>query len=129
MRRRLLVPVLFLLASCASPYASRQAPPPSPAPRPAAPPRKAAPAPAAPGPVTPPTTSGDMVFDAWASDFYPRAIAAGIRPDVLQREMAGLTPDPRVSQRDSRQPEFSKPIGEYIRGVVTPSRDAIGVRR
>jgi membrane-bound lytic murein transglycosylase B len=128
MRRRLLAPLLFLLASCASPYAKREAPAPTPAPRPAAAPVPA-PTPGAPAPIAPPTTSGDMVFDAWASDFYPRALAAGIRPEVLQREMAGLTPDPRVSQRDSRQPEFSKPISEYIKGVVTPVRDAIGVRR
>ncbi|HEV2531775.1 lytic murein transglycosylase [Phenylobacterium sp.] len=129
MRHRLLVPLLFLLASCASPYASRQAPAPTPAPRPIPTPAPAPASPAAPGPVSPPTTSGDMVFDAWASDFYPRALAAGIRPDVLQREMAGLTPDPRVAQRDARQPEFSKPISEYIKGVVTPTRDAIGMRR
>ncbi|MDB5476845.1 MAG: peptidoglycan-binding protein [Phenylobacterium sp.] len=125
MRHRLLVPLLFLLASCASPYATRQPPAPSPAPAPPAP----APSPTAPTPVTPPTTSGDMVFDAWASDFYPRAIKAGIRPEVLQREMAGLTPDPRVAALDSRQPEFSKPLSEYIKGVVTPTRDAIGGRK
>jgi lytic murein transglycosylase len=80
-------------------------------------------------PVRPPTVSGDQVFDAWAADFYPRAVAAGVRPQVLEREFAGLTPDPRVASLDSRQPEFSKPISDYIQGVVTPSRDAIGARR
>jgi membrane-bound lytic murein transglycosylase B len=100
--------------------------PPAPAPKPAPAP---APAPIRPGPVTPPTTSGDMVFDAWASEFYPRAIAAGVSPEVLQREMAGLTPDPRVAGLDSRQPEFSKPLSEYIKGVVTEGRGSVGERK
>jgi membrane-bound lytic murein transglycosylase B len=70
-------------------------------------------------PVTPPAVSGDMIFDAWASAFYGKALKAGVRREVLDREMAGLTPDPRVAQRDSRQPEFSQPISVYIKGAVT----------
>jgi lytic murein transglycosylase len=123
MRRRL--SFLLLLAGCASPAA-----PPASTPIATAPPlaaeHAATPAQAT---ITPPTASGDLVFDAWASEFEPRAIAAGIDPAVFRREMAGLTPDPRVAGLDSRQPEFSKPIGEYLRGVVTPDRVAIGQRR
>ena len=85
--------------------------------------------PAASQSIRPPTASGDMIFDAWASDFQGRALAAGIAPDVLSREMAALTPDPRVAGADSRQPEFSKPISDYLRGVVTTDRLAIGQRR
>ncbi|HXA40394.1 MAG TPA: lytic murein transglycosylase [Phenylobacterium sp.] len=112
---------LALLAACASPAAR----PPPPAPGPVAPPpAPATPPPAAHGapavtPVTPPAVSGDMVFDAWAAEFYGKAVKAGIPRDVLDREMAGLTPDPRVTQRDSRQPEFSQPISTYIKGAVT----------
>src|SRR5437899_7399430 len=109
LRHRRLTLVLLLLAGCASPTA--QPPPPRPAP---APPPVAAPAttpePAPISPVRPPTASGDMIFDAWAADFYGRAVKAGISPALLDREMAGLTPDPRVAARDSRQPEFSQPI-------------------
>lgn len=85
--------------------------------------------PAASQSIRPPTASGDMIFDAWASDFQGRALAAGIAPDVLSREMADLTPDPRVAGADSRQPEFSKPISDYLKGVVTADRLAIGQRR
>jgi lytic murein transglycosylase len=126
MRRRLSLLATLLLASCASPYQHSVAPKPAPAPRPhhaPAPPQ----APATP--VKPPTASGDMVFDAWAADFYPRAVAAGISPAVLDRAFAGLTPDPRVAALDSRQPEFSKPVGAYIQDVVTPGRSAIGARK
>ncbi len=56
-----------------------------------------------------------MVFDAWAAEFYVRAVKAGISPALLDREMAGLTPDPRVTSRDSRQPEFSQPISSISR--------------
>lgn len=70
-----------------------------------------------------------MPFDAWAAGFYGRAVAAGIAPALLQREFAGLTPDPRVGGLDNKQPEFSKPLSDYIRGVVSDTRVAIGARR
>ena len=124
MRRRYLL-ALYVLAGCASPQRPL---PPSIAPAPPAA-EAPAPAPAPPASVTPPTASGDMIFDAWAADFQGRALAAGIRPDVLQREMAGLTPDPRVAGLDNRQPEFSKPVSDYLRGVVTADRATIGQRR
>lgn len=80
-------------------------------------------------PIQPPTTSGDMVFDAWAGEFYDRAVKAGIAPALVTREMAGLTPDPRVTSRDSRQPEFSQPISAYIAGAVTDGPIATGMRK
>jgi lytic murein transglycosylase len=67
-----------------------------------------------------------MVFDAWAEGFYARAVAAGVPPALIQREFRGLTPDPRVANLDTRQPEFSKPLSDYIRGVVTEGRVATG---
>jgi lytic murein transglycosylase len=48
---------------------------------------------------------------------------------LLDRELWGLTPDDRVSALDGRQPEFSKPVGDYIKGIVTDDRIAIGRRR
>jgi lytic murein transglycosylase len=70
-----------------------------------------------------------MQFDAWAAGFYGRAVAAGISPELLQREFAGLTPDPRVGGLDNKQPEFSKPLSDYVRGVVTETRVSIGVQK
>jgi lytic murein transglycosylase len=70
-----------------------------------------------------------MVFDAWAAEFYGRAVKAGISPALLDREMAGLTPDPRVTSRDSRQPEFSQPISAYIKAAVTDAPVATGQAR
>ena len=126
--RHLSLVFLAFLAACASQPA--KAPPPRPAPAAPPPPAPVVPAPAAPpvSPVTPPTVSGDMIFDAWAAEFYGRAIKAGIPRDLLEREMAGLTPDPRVASRDSRQPEFSQPISVYIKGAVTEGPIAKGER-
>jgi lytic murein transglycosylase len=128
--RHLTLVALALLAACGSPAVK----PPPPAPGPVAPqPTPATPpavAPEAPpvSPVTPPAVSGDMVFDAWAMEFYGKAVKAGIPREVLDREMAGLTPDPRVTQRDSHQPEFSQPISAYIKAAVTDGPIAKGQR-
>jgi membrane-bound lytic murein transglycosylase B len=133
MRCRHLSLVLFALAAaCASPAVK----PPAPMRGPVAPPPPTALAPPATtaeappvSPVTPPAVSGDMIFDAWAAEFYGRALKAGIPRDLLDREMAGLTPDPRVASRDSRQPEFSQPISVYIKAAVTDGPVAMGERR
>ena len=118
--RRLHLLLALALAACASPADRRPAPPSQPAPPPPA---------VSTGPVTPPAASGDMVFDAWASGFYARAVAAGVPPALIAREFQGLTPDPRVARLDTRQPEFSKPLSGYVRGVVTPARAAMGQAR
>jgi lytic murein transglycosylase len=70
-----------------------------------------------------------MQFDTWSAGFYGRAVAAGIAPALLEREFAGLTPDPRVGGLDNKQPEFSKPLSDYVRGVVTDTRVAIAARK
>lgn len=88
----------------------------------------AAPAPPAPAaqPVQPP--SGDADFDAWRASFRSKAVAAGLSGAMVDRELAGLTPNPRVISLDSAQPEFSKPIGDYIKGVISDDRIARGQR-
>jgi lytic murein transglycosylase len=65
-----------------------------------------------------------MAFDAWRSDFLRRA-PADVR-SVLARELAGLTPDARVLTSDLGQPEFSRPVGDYIQRTVGADRIALG---
>jgi lytic murein transglycosylase len=126
---------MLALALCACATTPQAPPPGRPAPPPpqvTAPPPQPTPSPATPEPtppVTPPVVSGDQVFDAWASQFYVKALKAGVPRPVLDRELAGLSPDPRVTNRDSRQPEFSQPISTYIAGAVTPGTVAGGARR
>jgi lytic murein transglycosylase len=87
------------------------------------------PTPTSPEPFRPVTASGDPDFDAWAREFYTRAIQAGLPADLLDRELSGLLPDPRVTGLDTRQPEFAKPFSDYIKGVVTEDRVVIGQRK
>ncbi|WP_297513900.1 lytic murein transglycosylase [uncultured Caulobacter sp.] len=115
--------LVLLLAGCAdtSPQGplTAVAPPPPPAPKPQTPTGPA------PTPQTPVPT-GELSFDTWLADFRVRALAAGLSPALLDRELSGVTPDPKVISLDSRQPEFSKPVGDYVRGVISDDRVAVG---
>lgn len=119
MVRRVLI--VLLLAGCAGP---------APPPMPQAPPQATVPTAPPPEPAAPvaPPSSGDADFDSWRTNFRAKALAAGISGSVLDRELAGLTPNPRVISLDSAQPEFSKPIGDYIKGVISDDRIARGQR-
>ena len=117
--------LVLLLAGCAdtSPQGPLTAvsPPPSPTPRPQ---------PSAPTQVpATPVPAGELAFDTWLLDFRGRALAAGLSPQLLDRELSGVTPDPKVISLDSRQPEFSKPVGAYIAGVISDDRVAVGRRK
>jgi lytic murein transglycosylase len=112
--------IVLTLAGCADPSLTPTPAVMTPAPGPAP-----APTPVSTGPAG---TSGDPNFDSWISGFYSRARAAGVPAAVLDRELAGLAPDARAEASDSRQPEFSKPIGDYVKGVATADRLAQGRR-
>ena len=59
-------------------------------------------------------------FEAWAADFIAaRDPRRGSRPRCVRREFAGLTLDPQVVALDSQQPEFSRPISDYVTGVAS----------
>jgi lytic murein transglycosylase len=80
-------------------------------------------------PPEPAAQSGDAGFRSWSQAFIGRAIMAGLPAEVVTREMTGLSPDPRVASLDTRQPEFAKPISDYIRGVISEDRIATGRRK
>ena len=117
--------LVLLLAGCADtspqgPLTAITPPPPPPKPQtPSAPPE----VPATPVP------AGELAFDTWLKDFRVRAMAAGLSAELLDRELSGVTPDPKVISLDSRQPEFSKPVGDYIKGVISEDRVAVGRRK
>jgi membrane-bound lytic murein transglycosylase B len=116
MDRRLFL--VLLLAGCAGPAPPPPVSGPAPAPTPTPPPQVPA----------PPPTTGDAGYEAWRAEFRGRALAAGLSGELIDRELAGLTPNPRVISLDSAQPEFSKPIGDYVKGVISADRIARGQR-
>jgi lytic murein transglycosylase len=88
-----------------------------------------APPPAAPTPSDLLGAGGEGYFIDWLNDFYPRALAAGVPRDVLDRALSGVAPDPRVLAHDTAQPEFVRPVSDYIRGAVNAARIAAGRAR
>ncbi len=72
----------------------------------------------------------EAAFEAWRSDYIERASLAGLPRGILTREFEGLTLDPRVVALDSQQPEFSRPISDYVTGLSGEGRVNAGkVRR
>ncbi len=78
---------------------------------------------------TPVVDSGATpLFAEWLAGFRSQAQAEGIRADVLDEAFAGVEPNPRIIELDSRQPEFARPIWEYLDKSVTDERVARGRR-
>lgn len=79
-------------------------------------------------PAAPPLAPPDPMakFADWLGGFRARALLDGIAPEVLDRELAGLTPNQTVVGLDNRQPEFSKPMGVYLQSAVSEDRIARG---
>lgn len=99
-----------LLAGCAS-EAPRQAPPPKPA---------AQAAPSAPAEIS--AASKDAKFAAFIRDFRDEAIAAGVRPEIYDASMSGLRRSARIEQLETEQPEFVRPVWQYLDSAVSPQR-------
>ena len=71
----------------------------------------------------------EAAFQAWLRDFTIRAIAAGWDAGLVTEQLAGLTVNPKVVELDTRQPEFVKSTGDYVRQSVTEGRVETGRRR
>lgn len=88
-------------------------------------------APAQPTPVvtlpTPGTDASPEIqplqsFAQWQAGFRQQALQAGITPAIFDRAFIGVTPDMDVIKADRSQPEFSRPVWEYIEGALSPLR-------
>ena len=61
-------------------------------------------------------------LQAFIASFRSQAMAEGITAEVYDRAMTGLTPNERVVRALNTQPEFTRPIWEYIEGAVSQRR-------
>jgi membrane-bound lytic murein transglycosylase B len=61
-------------------------------------------------------------FEAFVAGFRSKALAAGVSAVTYDGAMGGLTPDPRVPDLVTTQPEFTTPIWDYIESRVTAGR-------
>src|SRR6476661_3878962 len=77
----------------------------------------------------PQEASAAQTFAQWVERFWPVARAAGITRATYDRAFKGMTPDPKVIEAANFQPEYVKPIGEYIDRVVSDKRIAAGKQK
>lgn len=64
----------------------------------------------------------DTSLSRWLTGFRSRAMAQGIHTRTFDRAFADVRTDARILQRESRQPEFSRPIWAYLDSAVSESR-------
>ncbi len=80
--------------------------------------------PTAPTPAAEPAVAES--FEEWRETFRARALAQGIRGDVFDSAFAGVGVNAKVLELDAFQPEFTKPIWEYLDTAVSDTRVANG---
>jgi membrane-bound lytic murein transglycosylase B len=75
-----------------------------------------------------PALAQDGPFSAWRDGFSSTLTGEGVRSDTVASMFDGVEPDDRVIDRDRTQPEFVRPIWQYLEGAVSPERVANGRR-
>lgn len=68
-------------------------------------------------------------FNAWKADFKDFALAKGINEQVFEQAFKGVTPDPDVVKADYSQPEFTRPVWEYLSSAVSATRITNGEKK
>lgn len=68
------------------------------------------------------TAAQDQSFATFVKELWPDAQAKGVTRATFDAAMAGVTPDPRVVAATRRQPEYGKPVGDYINALASPGR-------
>lgn len=67
-------------------------------------------------------------WQTWLAETQAEAATQGIPPWLFEAALAGATPDPRVLKADANQPEFIRPIWDYLATAVSPQRIQQGQR-
>ena len=74
----------------------------------------------------PPPGFVDEAFASWLTDFRQEALAAGISGTVFDRAMRGVRPDPKVVDANNNQPEFVRPVWDYLASAISDTRVSNG---
>ena len=70
--------------------------------------------------------TAEQSFAAFVKDLWPDAQAKSIGRMSFDLALKGVTPDQRVIAATRRQPEYGKPVGDYVNSIVSPGRIARG---
>ena len=77
----------------------------------------------------PPASSDNDSFRRWVDDFWPSARRAGISRSTFQAAFNGIAPAEEVLKSANNQPEFVRPIWDYLETAVSDSRVETGRRK
>jgi membrane-bound lytic murein transglycosylase B len=114
---------MFAVAGCAAPRGETG--PPAPQAVPSA--HAATPASPSSGPAAGETPSSQP-FPVWLAQLRTDALAQGISAAVFDRAMAGVQPNQKLLDLQRVQPEFVRPVWDYLATAVSPRRIAQGQR-
>ncbi|HMI98118.1 MAG TPA: lytic murein transglycosylase [Micropepsaceae bacterium] len=85
---------------------------------------------AAPAPQSVPvpieTPDQEARFYAFLRDFRAEALKVGIMPATYDRAVATIALNPKIEELNEKQPEFVRPIWEYLAGAITETRISRG---
>ena len=70
----------------------------------------------------------DEAFARWVEQFWPTARSAGISADTFNGAFYGVTPDPTVIEKARYQPEFVRPMAQYVTQAVSDRRLEDGLK-
>ncbi|HMJ29881.1 MAG TPA: lytic murein transglycosylase, partial [Xanthobacteraceae bacterium] len=76
-----------------------------------------------------PARAQEQTFAAFVNELWPDAQARGITRANFDLAMRGLTPDQRVIAATKKQPEYAKPVGDYINLLASAGRAARGQQK
>jgi membrane-bound lytic murein transglycosylase B len=66
--------------------------------------------------------TSNIAFDRWLAGFRERAIAQGIRPEVVDAAFTGIRYNTDVIEKDRNQSEFTKQIWDYLDSAASDDR-------
>src|ERR1700719_3960553 len=68
----------------------------------------------------------DAKFRSFLAEFRTTALNTGIDPQIYDSAMAGIARNPRVEALNLEQPEFAKPVWDYLDSAASSERIANG---
>jgi len=71
-----------------------------------------------------PSRGQEQPVSAFLAELWPDAQAKGISRATFDTAMKGFAPDQRVIAATRRQPEYGKPVGDYVNAIVSKRRIA-----
>ena len=71
-----------------------------------------------------PARAQDRSFAAFTAELWTDAQAKAITRATFDTALKGVTPDQRVIAATKRQPEYGKPVGDYVNAIVSNRRIA-----